>query len=120
MNDRLIIRGLRVPARIGVTAEERAEPQMLLLSVEVAADLAKAASSDDLTDTIDYDALITEIATIVRTTEVELLERMAELVIGTVSSIRAAYGVSVEIMKEKVPVEEDVASVAIRIERRLR
>lgn len=119
MTDHVVVTGLRVPARIGVTEEERAEPQMLVINLDIAADLSNAGESDNLDDTIDYDALVTRIAGLVEGTEVRLLERMATLVVAEVAKVKGAAGVTVEILKEKVPVEEDVADVRVRIERLL-
>lgn len=119
MSDSISIRGLRVPARIGVTEEERASPQTLVLNVDVSTDLARAGESDELSDTIDYDSLVGDIARIVQANEVRLLERMAHLVVGRVSEVKGANGVTVEVYKENVPVQEDVAAVSVRIEREL-
>ena len=55
--DTIVISDLEVFYRVGVTEAERAQPQRLLLSVELALDFKKASSSDDLAETIDYDAL---------------------------------------------------------------
>lgn len=119
MTDHVVINGLRVPARIGVTEEERAEPQMLVVNVDVQSDLTAAGESDDLGDTIDYDALVRRIAQVVRATEVRLLERMAALIVAQVAEVKAADAVTVEILKENVPVREDVTDVRVRIERQL-
>jgi dihydroneopterin aldolase/2-amino-4-hydroxy-6-hydroxymethyldihydropteridine diphosphokinase len=119
MTDSISIKELRVPARIGVTEDERAKPQPLVLNIDVHADLARAGQTDDLDDTIDYDSLVRDIADLVRGTEVKLLETMAELVAGRVSKVKGANGVTVEVLKENVPVQEDVGEVSVRIERKL-
>jgi dihydroneopterin aldolase len=119
MSDSISVRGLRVDARIGVTAEERATRQPLVFDVTIEADLAPAGRSDDLADTIDYDSLVHDIAGLVRETEVKLLETIAELVVRRVSKVKGANGVTVEVFKENVPVQEDVGAIAVRIERKL-
>ena len=55
--DLIIIRELAVSYRVGVTEEERATPQRLLLDLEISHDCAPAAARDDLTRTIDYQAV---------------------------------------------------------------
>jgi FolB domain-containing protein len=55
--DRISINDLEVFYRVGVPEEERAQPQRLLLTVELAHDFSRAASSDDLSATIDYYAV---------------------------------------------------------------
>ena len=55
--DTLTICDLAVVYQVGVPEEERAQPQRLLLTVEIAGDFAGAAAADDLAKTIDYSAL---------------------------------------------------------------
>lgn len=55
--DKITIRDLEVSYCVGVPDAERAQPQRLLLSVEMNQDLASAAASDDLAATIDYHAV---------------------------------------------------------------
>lgn len=117
MTDHLVINGLRVPAHIGVTAEERSQEQTLVVDVDIATDLAPASASDDLSDTIDYAALIASIDALVRSSEVELLETLAQRIADEIAHIQAATGVTVEISKEIVPVTEKVDQVSIRIVR---
>jgi dihydroneopterin aldolase len=48
------IHEMRFWGRLGVTPEERSNPQEIVVDVEIAADLARAAASDDLADAVDY------------------------------------------------------------------
>ncbi len=48
---------LEVHYRVGVPEAERAQPQRLLVSLDLEQDFASAAASDDLRHTIDYYAL---------------------------------------------------------------
>ena len=52
--DQIVIQDLEVFYRVGVPDQERAEPQRLLLTVELEHDLTPAAKADDLAKTIDY------------------------------------------------------------------
>lgn len=117
MNDKLVISGLHLSTRVGVTPDERAAPQRVVVDVVVATNLAAAAHSDDLAETIDYAALITSIADAVESEEANLLETLAHRIVARVEEIKAATGVSVEVWKEIVPVEEEVDRVSVRIER---
>lgn len=117
MNDRILITGLVVDARIGVTQEERAEPQPLVIDIELAVDLSTAGETDDLRDTIDYDDLTTSVANLVRQSECRLLERLASQIGDQVSALRGVRGVTVSVMKKQVPVEEEVGGIAISISR---
>ena len=55
--DTITICDLEVFYRVGVPDEERAQPQRLLLTVEMRRDFTAAAAADDLTQTIDYYAV---------------------------------------------------------------
>jgi len=54
---RISIVDLEVFYRVGVTDKERAQPQRLLLTVDMTADFSSAAVSDRITKTIDYAAV---------------------------------------------------------------
>ena len=115
--DSIIIRDLRVNAHVGVTEEERASEQLLVIGVEVATDLKKAGSSDDLADTVDYGLITVEIADLVRASRSALLENLAEQIAAHIAAIPGVNGVTVEVAKDAPPIEEDVGSVSVRIER---
>ena len=55
--DTIVIKDLEVFYRVGVSEEERAKPQRLLLTIELTRDFSAAAENDDLRATIDYHAL---------------------------------------------------------------
>ena len=55
--DKIVIQDLAVFYSVGVSDEERAEPQKLLLTVEMTHDFTDAAGTDDLKLTIDYHAV---------------------------------------------------------------
>jgi 7,8-dihydroneopterin aldolase/epimerase/oxygenase len=115
--DRIAIRGLRVATHIGVSAEERSTSQVVVVDVDAAVDLSAASLSDDLTDTVDYGALMARIAGLVQEHECRLLERLAESVAQLVLGEAGVERVLVEVAKESPPVKEDVNVVAVRIER---
>jgi 7,8-dihydroneopterin aldolase/epimerase/oxygenase len=115
VNDRISIRGLRVATRVGVTAEERARPQTVVIDADIGADLERAAASDDLSDTIDYGAAVAAIADVVSSAEVNLLEHLAGRVVTVLSRMDGAQDVAVEIAKDPPPVQQDVAAIAVRI-----
>src|SRR5271154_3370425 len=54
---RISIVDLEVFYRVGVPDAERAQPQRLLLTIEMESDCAAAAKSDSIADTIDYSAV---------------------------------------------------------------
>jgi FolB domain-containing protein len=117
VTDHLVIRGLRLETRVGVTEEERSRPQGVIVDLTLSTNLAPAGLSDDLDDTIDYAALISSVAEVVEQGETNLLETIAHRIALKVEEIKEATGVTVEVSKEIVPVEEKVDQVSVRIER---
>ena len=117
MTDRILIRGLALETRIGITEKERSRPQEVLIDIELRTDLSRPGRSDDLSDTTDYDALVNEIAGLVRTGERNLLEKLAAEIASLLSAKTGVSGVTVEVMKQHVPVLEEVAGISVRVER---
>jgi 7,8-dihydroneopterin aldolase/epimerase/oxygenase len=117
MTDVIRIRGLRAKTRIGVTEEERGAEQVVIINIDIRADLTRPGETDDLADTIDYDSTITEVVALVRAGERKLLEHLAEEIGGLITRNKNVKGVTVEIAKENLPVDEDVDGVVVRIER---
>ena len=82
--DTIHISDLEVHYCVGVTDTERAQPQRLLLTVELAVDFATAARTDDLARTIDYFAVTQRLLTygqgrcwcLIETLAVELAEML--------------------------------------------
>ena len=52
--DTIIIRDLELFLRVGVPETERARPQRLLVSIELARDFTRAVGTDDVRSSIDY------------------------------------------------------------------
>ena len=75
--DSVFIEGMRVPAHIGVTAEERDTLQVLRFDLELQCDLRRAGESDDVSHTIDYGAVHEHVVTEVESTPCKLLEHLA-------------------------------------------
>ncbi len=80
MTDYVSVKDLSVAAVIGVHPWEREVEQTLLVSVDMAADVRKAAASDDLADALDYSAVAEIIAAVLREGRFRLIETAAERV----------------------------------------
>jgi dihydroneopterin aldolase len=120
VTDGITIRGLRVQARVGVTDQERALPQTVVIDLEVTADLSTAALSDDLDDTVDYSAMIDGVVEAVRSAESKLLEHLAARVVSVVSRMDGVQEVAVQIAKQPPPVAHDVEAIAVSLRRSAR
>lgn len=78
--DCLKLNSVEVECVIGDLPEERAAEQKLLVDVALEMDLADAAESDRLNDTVDYALLVGNIREALEEAKCRLLERAAELV----------------------------------------
>ncbi len=81
--DTVSVRDLAVNAVIGVHDWEREVEQTLIFSVDMvpeAAGVRRAAATDDLADALDYSAVATTIAAVVRDGKFRLIETAAERV----------------------------------------
>ena len=117
--DLIRITGLQVEAHVGVTEEERANAQPLIVNLELRIALAPAGASDDLSDTTDYGAVSIAVADLVRASRVNLLEHLAELIVAEVRNHPKVQWVAVEVLKVNPPIPEKLESVGVRIERDL-
>jgi dihydroneopterin aldolase len=112
VTDTVSIRELRVPTVIGVYDWEREIEQTLVFSVDMAADVAAAAASDDLADALDYSAVARTIATVVRDGKFRLIETAAQRVADRLLAAHPIRWVRVEVVKP-LPAEGYVAAVTI-------
>jgi len=75
--DRILLTGIRLVARHGVLAYEREHAQVFLVDLELDLDLRAAGQSDDLADTVDYSALVVQVAALVEQSRRALIEALA-------------------------------------------
>ena len=107
--DKITISDLEVFYRVGVTEAERAKPQRLLLTLELAHDFTKAAASDHLADTFDYFAITQRLLKFGDQREWKLIETLANDIAGMVLKEFSVPTVSVEVKKFIIPQARHVA-----------
>jgi dihydroneopterin aldolase len=78
--DIIFLRNLRIETIIGIFDWERKVKQAVLFDIEMATDIKKAASSDQIDDTIDYKAISKAVIDFVEKSEFQLVETLAEKV----------------------------------------
>ncbi len=89
--DAITLRGIRANGRHGNNPGERDRSQPFDVDICMEIDLRSAQQSDNLHDTVDYDALHKEIVRVIETTSYCLLERLAgELLDRTFADLRIA------------------------------
>jgi len=78
------VRDLKIPTLIGIYEWERRIRQTLHFDLEMSADIARAAVSDDIKDALNYKAVTKRIIEFVSNSEFQLVETLAERVAGLV------------------------------------
>ncbi len=78
--DIIYLHDLRIDTMIGVFDWERRVRQTVILDLEMAADIRRAAASDDLDDTLNYKAVAKRLIDFVGRSEFQLVETLAEQV----------------------------------------
>lgn len=111
------LRGLRAVGTHGVLPEERARAQPFEVDLDVVTDLAAAARSDALADTVDYGALAVAVAALVADERHDLVERLAGRIAEHVLADERVRAVTVTVRKLRPPVPVDLASAAVRLTR---
>lgn len=76
--DKIYLNGLKCECVIGVWEWEKAITQTLILDIELATDVAKAAKNDDLRDALDYQAVTNRIQNYAKDNAFELIETLVE------------------------------------------
>ena len=76
--DQIQIRQLKLNAVIGVYPREREAPQPVIMDLSLHTDLQEAGRSDQLSETIDYAALVARVRKAVAKSRFQLLEALAE------------------------------------------
>ena len=76
--DIIFLGGLKIDTIIGIYDWERTKKQTIILDLEMAHDIKKAAETDDIEDTLDYYAVSQRITAFVEASEFFLVEKLAE------------------------------------------
>src|SRR5580698_3738703 len=114
VTDIVSIRDLRVSTVIGVYDWEREIEQALTFSIDMAADVAKAARNDDIRDALDYSAVAQAVKAVVTEGKFQLIETAAEAVAQRLVADYGLAWVRVEVVK---PITSEGYTAAITIER---
>lgn len=101
--DKIVIKDLEVDAHVGVTAAERAQPQRLLITVELERDLAEAGRSDSEAATTRYDVVADMIRKIAHDRPYKLLEALVAEIAEKILTRKLAVAVTVEAKKFSIP-----------------
>lgn len=110
--DRIILAGLEVFCRVGVPDAERAQPQRLLLDLEIETDFTRAIRSDDVADTINYFDVAQRLKRLGEGREWRLIETLAAEAARLVVDAFGARAATAEVKKFILP---ETRHVSVRV-----
>ncbi len=117
MRDVISLTGLTVRGRHGVFDAEREQGQDFVIDVVLELDLARAATTDDVTDTVHYGELAERLVAIVAGEPVNLIETLADRLAGCCLADERVGAATVTVHKPQAPIPYDFADVAVTIRR---
>ncbi len=113
--DIVYLRDLRIDTVIGIYGWERRIRQTLVFDLEMSADIARAAASDAIEDTLNYKSVAKRLIQFVGESEFQLVETLAE---RCAEIIREEYGVRwVRLTLNKKGAVRGASDVGVTIER---
>lgn len=117
MADKIVIERLEFQGRCGIIPEERRRPQPLAIDLELDLETALAASSDCITDTVDYAQVTEHIVELGAKEDFALLETFAEKLLTMLFTEFPVSRAKLWLRKLAPPLEYMIGSVGIKVER---
>lgn len=115
--DRIVLEGLEVRAHHGVLDAERALGQRFEVDVTLELDLATAAATGDVGDTVDYGALARAVHDLVAAEAHPLIETVAEDVARLCLGHDVVTAVTVVVHKPSAPIAVPFRDVRVEVRR---
>lgn len=97
--DKIFLSGLKIDTVIGIWEWERKIRQTVVIDLELSADIAKAAATDRVEDTLNYKLVAKRIQSFVADSSFQLVETLAERVAGIVRDEFGVQWVKVRVNK---------------------
>jgi FolB domain-containing protein len=117
MSDRLVIERLEFEGFCGLMEAERNKPQPIAVDLHLLLDLSKAASTDNVSDTVDYAQVTAEIIAIAQQEQFSLIETLAERIAQVILAKHSVQELDLWVRKLRPPVKSVQGSVGARITR---
>lgn len=76
--DKILITGIPLHCRLGVSEKEREQPQEIVVDVELGLDVRRAATSDSIEDTVNYSRVCDALEEVAVAREYKLIETVVE------------------------------------------
>ena len=116
MKHKIHVRGIRCYAYHGCMAEEARIGGHYMVDVDIDTDFSKAASSDELIDTVDYCA-VQKIVSEEMAIRSKLIEHVGQRIVTRIQNeLQGVLSLRVEVHKLSPPIDGDTNEVSIVIE----
>lgn len=113
----ITIEGIELRGRCGVSDEERAVGQTLVVDVRLEPLECPGAQTDDLAGTVDYGRIVDIVRELVERHEYKLLERLATVIVDALWDEFEVVFLEVEVAKPAPPVSIPVAAARVEVVR---
>ena len=77
MIGKITLKGLRYQIKIGITEEERKQPQSVLIDLQLYLDITKAVATQDIEETVNYSAVQKKVKAFLENKEYVLVEKLS-------------------------------------------
>ena len=115
--DRIALTGLRVRGHHGVLPHERVDGQDFVVDVVLHLDLAPAAASDAVADTVHYGELAERLAAVVAGKPVDLIEALADRLAAVCLADERVQRAEVTVHKPSAPIPLSFDDVSVTLVR---
>ena len=115
--DRIRILNLKIPAKHGAYEFEKDKEGLFELDIEMYTDLSLPGSSDDLTDTVNYDEAVSLITEIFTEKEYNLIEAVGETICSHLLQQYPIQKVRIRIRKPHAPIMANLNTVEVELTR---
>ena len=115
--DEITLTGVRAFGHHGVFEQERCEGQEFVVDVTLFVSIARAATTDDVADTVHYGEVAERIVELVENDPVNLLEKLAARIADDLLARDHVRMVSVTVHKPQAPITVPFADVSVTIRR---
>jgi dihydroneopterin aldolase len=115
--DEITLTGVRAKGYHGVYEHERRRGQDFVVDATLFLDTARAAETDEVTDTVHYGQVAERIVAVIEGQPVNLLERLAQLVAEALLAEHGVRRVRVTVHKPQAPITVPFTDVSVTIER---
>lgn len=115
--DSIQLSGIRAEGTHGVLEDEHSNPQPFVVDVVMQVDTRLAASTDNITDTVDYGQIANRIVHIIEGKHVDLIETLAQRIANAILQSHAVQQVTVTVHKPQAPITVPFDDVSVTITR---